>query len=754
MLQIILIIIGISLVINLFIFLWECLEKLANIVIKVVSVIFVLLAIVLCWHFRKITIPVIVITLIVLYLYGKAENKKLSEERKLRIQKNKLWIEQHCSIVTNEQINQIFCDITIELKEKDTNSSSYKFTYENMPYGRANAFLNYFDTNIYQEEPYYFSVVPSEEDSEFREYGLMVTDKGVYVSGQYKNSSDSSYSVKNAMVPFTGLKSFDIYESSVELHYIRKDDYDDGKVKKFYCPKGFDKHEVFIKLYKSLIEENISSAYLKETVVDQEEIHHAVNRGAQNVEKHIQKEQVEFSSMASALKASAANYNAIYQETKNNMNGSQGHGYAAEYQNNTMDRLRGFDVESTAQILDENGRQNKNGADRTVNGTEIQTKYHKTASNSIGEAFEGGTARYIRSDGSGKMMQIEVPRDQYQQALELMQKRIDKGEVPNVEPGENAATYVKRGYFTYAQAMNAAKAGTIESLSIDVASGVICTSSAAGISAIIMFAHSIWNGEALEDAVKSSIQVGIKVLGRGTLIYTLTMQLSRKEMRLNPLVNKYMMDITNPVYSMSENLAYNINHSTIAKTQFGKALGLDVISGKTLISNSITAAVVFGPDIFKALNGRISIEQLIKNLGIGAGGIVGAGIGQALIPIPIIGGMIGGSIGGFIAKNVMDNFAEDDAKKMFRILKEEFINEVMLANLSEEEFSQVSRETIENEKLNVILQDMYASGEYRRYAREAIVRASIINVISNRNIITNELYEQGLLEILKESEAA
>ena len=49
---------------------------------------------------------------------------------------------------------------------------------------------------------------------------------------------------------------------------------------------------------------------------------------------------------------------------------------------------------------------------------------------------------------------------------------------------------------------------------------------------------------------------------------------------------------------------------------------------------------------------------------------------------------------------------------------------------------------------------MYASGEYRRYAREAIVRASIINVISNRNIITNELYEQGLLEILKESEAA
>ena len=131
------------------------------------------------------------------------------------------------------------------------------------------------------------------------------------------------------------------------------------------------------------------------------------------------------------------------------MNGSRGHGYAAEYANNTVDRVLGRDVENAAQRLDEHGRQVKHGADRIVNGKEIQTKYYKTASETIGAVFERKEAIYIRNDGSNKMMQIEVPRDQYQDALKAMQKRIDSGQVPNVEPGETAKDYVRKGFFTY-----------------------------------------------------------------------------------------------------------------------------------------------------------------------------------------------------------------------------------------------------------------------------------------------------------------
>ncbi len=167
------------------------------------------------------------------------------------------------------------------------------------------------------------------------------------------------------------------------------------------------------------------------------------------------------------------------------MNGHQGHGYAAEYANNTVDRALGRRVDYSAQNLDAHGRQVKNGPDRTVNNVEIQTKYYQTAQDTINAVFENGEAKYIRTDGSGKMMQIEVPRNQYHQAVVEMQKRIDNGEVPNVSPGENARNYVRKGFFTYEQSYNIARAGTLESLTVDALTGAVCCIGAAGVTSAI-----------------------------------------------------------------------------------------------------------------------------------------------------------------------------------------------------------------------------------------------------------------------------
>ena len=177
-------------------------------------------------------------------------------------------------------------------------------------------------------------------------------------------------------------------------------------------------------------------------------------------------------------------------------------------------------------------------------------------------------------------------------------------------------------------------------------------------------------------------------------------------------------------------------------------MGLNKTTGQNLVANSVTAVVVFGPDICKALAGRISVDQLIKNSIVGASGLVGAAIGNGFVPF--IGGMVGGAVGGFIAKNVMDGFIEDDAKKMFRILKEEFLDGVMLANLTKDEFEEVVQATVANEKLNKMLQNMYASGEYRRYAREAIVDAAIIQVYSKRTMVTDADYDNGVQKLLLE----
>lgn len=444
-----------------------------------------------------------------------------------------------------------------------------------------------------------------------------------------------------------------------------------------------------------------------------------------------------------------------YSELKNFMNGSRGHGYGAEYVNNTVDRVRGRQVENAAQNLDESGRQVKNGADRIVNSENIQTKYYKTASESVGAAFEKKQAQYLNQDET--MIQIEVPRDQYAEACRLMQKRIDSGQVPNVNPGEDARNYIRKGYFTYAQSYNVCKSGTIESLAVDGLNGAVCSSAAGGISAVMVFAMAIWNGQDIKEASKAGLTTGLKVLGKGTLIYTLTMQLSRDQIA-NPFVKQFTADgvykgfvgIENPLFNLSEGLANSISNSSIAQTGIGQTLGLESLTGKGVISGGITGVVVFGPDICRALMGRISMQQLFKNSAIGVSGIGGSILGHALIPIPIVGAMVGGAIGGVVAKAVLDEFVEDDAKLMFQILKEEFLDIVMLSNLNTEEFDKVINMTLCHPKVAKILRDIYVSQDYRNFARDAVVSVAVINILAERKTVTDNMIVQGYIELVEE----
>ena len=82
-------------------------------------------------------------------------------------------------------------------------------------------------------------------------------------------------------------------------------------------------------------------------------------------------------------------------------------------------------------------------------------------------------------------MPIEVPRDQYKESVDLMKTRIKNGEVPGETNSENAEKYVKKGHVTYPESQNIAKAGTVESLKIDLLSGAISSLSSAGVTAVV-----------------------------------------------------------------------------------------------------------------------------------------------------------------------------------------------------------------------------------------------------------------------------
>ena len=696
----------------------------------------------------------------------------------------------HCfSQKAYTEYNKYICDeeidslLSSQIGRVEDKAFDYVYYGKTLPLGRVSAFLNNFGRTIYDEEPYAFYCNRSSRDNEFREYGCVIARTGVYLSKENpenKNLKEKDATVlkgADSVIDFSGLIHISVLGSFImTVNYRPKgiiDRYrfysiDDkalrGNVKRvcktvirsgysFCLLKGL-KAEIIeeenLELNPAVFEENY-----------QEEIDSSENVTDQfdEADRIIDSKPARTGAVAAGIQAVKPKMAAFFGEVKNLMNGSRGHGYAAEYANNTVDRVKGKNVESAAQQLDEHGRQVKAGADRLVNGTEIQTKYYKTASESIGAAFEKKQAIYIRSDGSGKMMQIEVPRDQYKDALELMQKRIDNGQVPNVSPGEDARNYVKKGFFTYEQSFNIARAGTIESLTVDAVSGAVCCAAAASITSVIVFAISVWKGNSPKEAAKQCLGTSLAIMGKGTLIYTLTMQLSRKEVALIFAGKQYTADgisqgfkaVTNPIHTMSEKLAEKISGSGLATTNAGKKLGLDAINGRQLIGGAVTIAVVFGPDVVRTLQGKISTKQLLKNSTIATAGIAGAAAAQAAVPVPVVPAIVGGAVAGMAAKKVLDHFIEDDAKEMFRILKEEFIDMTMLIGLNEEEFEEVSKLTVRNKKLTKMLQKMFQADDHRNYARIEIMQSAIIEVVEKRKRITKKEYKQGLIELMSET---
>src|SRR5699024_12031191 len=77
----------------------------------------------------------------------------------------------------------------------------------------------------------------------------------------------------------------------------------------------------------------------------------------------------------------------------------------------------------------------KDGADRVVNGKLIQTKYCKSAKDSINSVYrtvdKKQTAKYIYKLGNKqRMMIIEVQKDKYDEALKEMARKIKDDKVP------------------------------------------------------------------------------------------------------------------------------------------------------------------------------------------------------------------------------------------------------------------------------------------------------------------------------------
>lgn len=408
----------------------------------------------------------------------------------------------------------------------------------------------------------------------------------------------------------------------------------------------------------------------------------------------------------------------------------QGHGFAAERGNNLADRLMG---KNAVVVGDDNL---KNGPDRKIISrtgkvTWIQDKYYAEVSQGIEACFdENGLFRYL--DGDGNPMQIEVPSDQYEEAVVLMEGKIKNGKIPGVTDPAEAKTLVRKGSLSYSQARNLAKAGTFESLKYDAVNGVISAACAIGISALLNYAACVVNGVESAEAARIAVLEGLKAGGVVFGTAVICGQLAKTGViKVFEPGSQALVNALGPEFAQAILKAYGSGTSMAVGTNAVRTAAK--LMRTQALATGVTVILLSADDIVNLFQGRISSEQFIKNLAVttagAAGGavgwVVGATAGTAVSPGigTNVGGLAGsiaiGAAAGYSAEKVMHLFIEDDAEKMAAIMEETFGQLAEAYLINEEEADQITEEIaglLNGE--NDTLKEMFQSEDRNAYALE------------------------------------
>lgn len=332
-------------------------------------------------------------------------------------------------------------------------------------------------------------------------------------------------------------------------------------------------------------------------------------------------------------------------------NPKSSHGYAAEDANDLYDRLHGRKVFKTGATNE------SDGPDRIVDGVRVQTKFCKDAASTIRTSFNKHTGMY-RYNGQV----LEVPKDQYEEAVKLMSQKIREGKVEGVTDPAQASKMVKASPYTYKQSVRIAKAGNIDSIKFDVMNQAGASLKSGAISTVTSFVDAKMRGESTATALKSSAKQGACTAGKTMVTGVATQQILRTEVgrTVSAAAQKGIGK------AIDATMKTQAGRKVIEKT--ASAIGGKAVSGaaaKQVLSragstNVITAAVSFVvsavPDTVRLCRNKISgKEYAIRTASNGAGlaggtggAWVGSAIGTAICPGigTAVGGFIGSMVGG------------------------------------------------------------------------------------------------------------
>ncbi len=404
-----------------------------------------------------------------------------------------------------------------------------------------------------------------------------------------------------------------------------------------------------------------------------------------------------------SLTAQQLECNTQWAKYKCGPNGLCGHGYAAEDLNAFHDYVAGHDVELS-------GRDNSRyGADRIVDGVQIQTKYCASPQESIDAGFpKSNSGNYAYWDNeTGKPQLLEVPSNQYDKCVALMREKINEGKVVDANGNritnpDEATNIVKKGTYTYEQAKNLTKAGNIDSLKFDFETGVITSCSAFGISFAINLCMILLsrdkNGLSVEEAVKLSYLEG---LVSGTI--SMSSHIATSQV-LKTSVGRYLAGCATRGSKLVVNFVWQTDAGKKLIQQVATNILQKNVSGgaakqvvtKFLRTNFIAQfamlVVVTIPDTWNLFRGRISGKQFVKSLVVNGVSLGGATVGGVLASkyggwAALAGAIVGGGVVGWASKKVADFIQKDDTERMQKIVKAaivELCNDYLIQ--TEEEF--------------------------------------------------------------------
>lgn len=447
--------------------------------------------------------------------------------------------------------------------------------------------------------------------------------------------------------------------------------------------------------------------------------------------------------------------------------GITGHGIYAEEAGAILDRLN----REKAEVV---GRDNaKNGPDKNVNGIPVQCKYCKSPNSSMANCFKtnaAGAKEYRYYDLSGKPMKIEVPKEQYARAVEIMKKHILDGQVPGVTDPNTASDLVRQGKLTYAQALNLAKAGTIESLTYDAATGAVNCSFTFGLSALAAFVFAVYQTKDYKKAAMQAAIVGLQTYGLSLATQVLAMQIARTGLQktlipptdliTQKIGNKAVQNLINSVRNLSGQKPI---YGASAQKSFAKALRANIIA------QSISFAVFSIPDTIKIVRGKISGMEYTKNVSSLLASFCGTYASSAVVrffvkvaaisPNPAVKTLVFvssaacGTGAGILARKVITVFREDDATILNRILDAAVINTCIDYVFDEAEIDKFLKLLFKDSgierKLQLSMKHLYSSK--RQYLElQAVLDAAALAVARQRPALTKaqEPEEDALIEAL------